>query len=76
MHSITRNSGYLGVIKEEPDWDDDTFQFSLPMGGRLILKTPHGEIFIDARHADVNAFVFAGTNRIDIPLLTREKVDG
>lgn len=40
----------------EPGDDEDVTHFQFNEVGRLILETLHGQIIIDIRHNDVNAF--------------------
>jgi hypothetical protein len=47
------------------DSDEDVCQYRFPGKGRLILNTVHGQIIIDVRADDVNAFVFESGQRVD-----------
>lgn len=50
----------------------DEIDFTDPKASRLIVKTKHGDIFLDIRPDGVNCFRFVG-NRLDTLLLPAKK---
>lgn len=47
------------------DADEGVYHYAIDGQGRLILDTMHGQLIIDVRLNDVNAFVFENGKRVD-----------
>ena len=58
-------------ISLDADSDEDVCKYEFIGTGRLILQTIHGQIFIDIRKNDVNAFIIDG-KRTDFLLLKQK----
>lgn len=52
-------------INLSDDCDDGVYQYRFTGQGRLILDTMHGQVVIDIRCNDVNAFVLENGKRTD-----------
>jgi formylmethanofuran dehydrogenase subunit D len=62
-------------FKELADCDEDFVELSVGREHRVILNTKHGQIIIDVRKDDVNAFVSVNGKRVDVVLLPKPKLD-
>ena len=60
---------YLEQIPLEDDADEDVCHYAMEKRGRLILDTVHGQIILDVRYNDVNAYTFLGGQRVDFLLI-------
>lgn len=51
------------------EWDESTVEITVGPHYRVILNTVHGQVILDVRTEDVNAFVLTPEGRRDFTLL-------
>jgi len=67
---------YMKRIELPEDSDEGVEKYQFEGKGRLILETVHGQIIIDIRGNDVNAFVidyYGDGNRTDFLLIPKKE---
>ncbi len=60
-------------MQELKDWDEGVVELSVARTHRVILNTMHGQVIIDVRADDVNAFVLGKGGRKDFLLIPDDK---